>query len=61
MISINYYKKYSKYKSKYLEIKNNLIGGYKLSDLKKGSMLDTVLSNILKDCNNVLYFTPLKI
>ena len=26
MISINYYKKYNKYKSKYLEIKNNLIG-----------------------------------
>ena len=31
MISINYYKKYNKY----LEIKNNLIGGYKLSDQKK--------------------------
>jgi hypothetical protein len=56
MNSINYYKKYSKYKKKYLEIKNNLIGGYKLSDLKKGSMLDTVLSNILKASNNALYF-----
>ena len=56
MNSYNYYKKYNKYKSKYLEIKNNLIGGYKLSDQKKGSMLDTVLSNILKNCNNTLYF-----
>jgi len=56
MNNINYYKKYTKYKNKYLEKKNNLIGGYKLSDLKKRSILDTVLSNILKDCNNVLYF-----
>jgi hypothetical protein len=56
MNSINYYKRYIKYKKKYLEKKNNLIGGYKLSDLKKGNILDTVLSNILKDCNNVLYF-----
>jgi len=56
MNSINYYKKYIKYKNKFLEIKKNLIGGYNLSDLKKGSMLDTVISNILTDSNNALYF-----
>jgi hypothetical protein len=56
MNNINYYKKYSKYKNKFLEIKNNLIGGYKLSYQKKGSLLYTVLSNILRDSNNSLYF-----
>ena len=61
MNSINYYKKYSKYKNKYLEIKNNLIGAgengtirfiEKIGDIE--TVMDTEDENFLQQLEQKL-------
>lgn len=63
MNSINYYKKYSKYKNKYLEIKNNLIGAGENGTIKfkekigiNETFIDTKDENFLQKLKEKLNF-----